>query len=274
MAGDDDARDRLEAGEGQLRRTVGGFPHRECRTQARRARRQRLEAAFRRNHTMAAMGPLVRGRRGRITASPVRSRPRSTRCRRASAAARASFLFEVLRERGRAAGRVMAKLLSTLAIADPPVRGRVTERRRSRRPSRAGTRWRRRDQRHDRRFGSRCRPDAIRLDPGASLGAFQKNLIDNTLQHRQQAARCRALKGSLCVEAEDEALGHVLGSHRGPGFEPGDLPGLRAVLHSPARRHRPRLGAGATIVEEHGGEVDASNRPEGGAGSSCGSRGR
>lgn len=105
--------------------------------------------------------------------------------------------------------------------------------------------------------------DAIRLDPDRLAQAFQ-NLIANALQHAP-AGSAVTLEGSLVEEGERRWIACSV-SDRGPGFRPEDL---ERVFEPFFTRRRGGTGLGLALVHrivlEHGGEIDARNRPEGGA---------
>ncbi len=103
----------------------------------------------------------------------------------------------------------------------------------------------------------------VALDRDRLLRVFQ-NLLENAIQHSRPEAEVvlesRALGGNgdrwiECVIADS-----------GPGFRPEDLPHVFEPFFS---RRRGGTGLGLSIVQriagEHGGEIVAANRPEGGA---------
>jgi PAS domain S-box-containing protein len=103
----------------------------------------------------------------------------------------------------------------------------------------------------------------VRHDP-ARLQQVVQNLVDNALVHAPPASRititlAREWRGTLPwsrISVEDE----------GPGFKPEDLPHVFEPFYS---KRRGGTGLGLSIVErlveQHGGQVVAENRAEGGA---------
>jgi signal transduction histidine kinase len=112
---------------------------------------------------------------------------------------------------------------------------------------------------------------AIEVDPARAVQVFQ-NLIENAIQHSPPGAevRFRALRAGIAGEdGEDgEARGTVrfLVEDAGPGFRTDDLSHIFEPFFT---RRRGGTGLGLSIVqrivEQHGGEVEAGNRPGGGA---------
>lgn len=100
----------------------------------------------------------------------------------------------------------------------------------------------------------------LHVDRGRLAQVFQ-NLIENAIQHSQRGAQVlfraeRAGEAGVRFAVEDS----------GPGFLPGDL---HHVFEPFFTRRRGGTGLGLSIVqrivEQHGGEVTAANRPERGA---------
>ena len=100
----------------------------------------------------------------------------------------------------------------------------------------------------------------LHVDRGRLAQVFQ-NLIENAIQHSQRGGQVlfraeRAGEDGVRFAVEDS----------GPGFLPGDL---HHVFEPFFTRRRGGTGLGLSIVqrivEQHGGQVSAANRPERGA---------
>jgi PAS domain S-box-containing protein len=110
---------------------------------------------------------------------------------------------------------------------------------------------------------------AIEVDPARAVQVFQ-NLIENAIQHSPPGAevRFRAARAPSPDTAGGEAAETVrfLVEDAGPGFRPDDLSRIFEPFFT---RRRGGTGLGLSIVqrivEQHGGEVEAENRPGGGA---------
>jgi signal transduction histidine kinase len=103
----------------------------------------------------------------------------------------------------------------------------------------------------------------VRLDRERLLRVFQ-NLLENAIQHSQAGASV-VLKSRTGGSDGDRWVECVV-ADAGPGLRPEDLP----HLFEPFFTRRPGgTGLGLSIVqqiaEEHGGQIVAANRPEGGA---------
>jgi len=103
----------------------------------------------------------------------------------------------------------------------------------------------------------------LRMDAARIAQVFQ-NLVENAVQHTPPGGRVR-------VEASDGEVGgapsvEVRVLDGGHGFRPDDLPRIFDPFFT---RRRGGTGLGLSIVqritEQHGGIVEAGNRPEGGA---------
>jgi PAS domain S-box-containing protein len=103
----------------------------------------------------------------------------------------------------------------------------------------------------------------VRLDPGRMRQVLQ-NLIQNAIQHSPDGSAVTVSVG----QAHDAGLGHVWASVRdvGPGFRPEDLPRLFEPFFT---RRAGGTGLGLSIaqriVSQHGGRLEASTHPGGGA---------
>ena len=102
----------------------------------------------------------------------------------------------------------------------------------------------------------------LRMD-AARIGQVLQNLVENAVQHTPSGGRVR-------VEASEGELGgapsvEVRVLDAGHGFRPDDLPRIFDPFFT---RRRGGTGLGLSIVqritEQHGGTVEAGNRPEGG----------
>jgi PAS domain S-box-containing protein len=102
----------------------------------------------------------------------------------------------------------------------------------------------------------------LRLDADRLASALQ-NVIENAIQHSPKGGRVRMRAAKLEWAGEDWV--EVVIDDSGPGFRRDDL---RAVFEPFFSRRRGATGLGLTlaarIVEEHGGSIEATNRPEGG----------
>jgi PAS domain S-box-containing protein len=104
---------------------------------------------------------------------------------------------------------------------------------------------------------------ALRMDPKRLMQAF-RNLLENSVQHSPTGAEVRI--GAELVRRGGEARLECVVEDRGPGFKPDDLPHVFEPFFT--RRHG-GTGLGLSIVyrvvSDHGGTIDARNRPGGGA---------
>jgi signal transduction histidine kinase len=105
-------------------------------------------------------------------------------------------------------------------------------------------------------------PARVRMDHDGLLRAVQ-NVIDNAIQHSPEGSEVRV---DVTLAARGDARrAKCRVSDQGPGIEPAQL----ARVFEPFFSRRPGgTGLGlpivARIVEDHGGEIEISNRPEGG----------
>jgi signal transduction histidine kinase len=103
----------------------------------------------------------------------------------------------------------------------------------------------------------------VRLDRDRLSRVFQ-NLLENAIQHSPPAGR--VVLETRVLGANGERWIECLVADSGPGFQAEDLPHVFEPFFT--RRHG-GTGLGLSIVhqiaQEHGGEIMAANRPEGGA---------
>ncbi|MGH8131547.1 MAG: sensor histidine kinase, partial [Steroidobacteraceae bacterium] len=103
----------------------------------------------------------------------------------------------------------------------------------------------------------------IRMEQGRLVQIFQ-NLIDNALQHAPPQSEVTL--ESKCIDLDGRAWIECAVGDDGPGFQAEDLPRIFEPFFT---RRRGGTGLGLALVQrivhEHGGEVAAQNRPEGGA---------
>jgi signal transduction histidine kinase len=249
------SKEALEQSDRQLRRTVE-------RLRQEIADRARAEASLRRAETMSAMGALVAGVAHEVR-NPLFGIMSVLDAMEARFGERSDLqrYFPVLREE---AGRLTRLMQDLMEYGKPPNReltpGSVGEvlaealRHTEALAATSGVRL-------VTRFPDDLPP--VRLDRDRLLQVFQ-NLLENAIQHSRPA-------DEVVLET------HVLGNNgerwlecvvadSGPGFGPDDLPHIFEPFFS--RRHG-GTGLGLSIVHqiahEHGGEIVAENRPEGGA---------
>jgi signal transduction histidine kinase len=103
----------------------------------------------------------------------------------------------------------------------------------------------------------------VRLDRDRLLRVF-RNLLENAIQHSRP--NDEVVLESRVLGTNGERWIECLVADSGPGFQAGDIPHLFQPFFS---RRRGGTGLGLSIVhqiaQEHGGEIVAANRPEGGA---------
>ncbi len=104
-----------------------------------------------------------------------------------------------------------------------------------------------------------ARAGELPMDAGRLAQVFQ-NLIENAVQHSPAGGRVRV----VAELTKTAAIVSVLDS--GPGFRPQDIARIFDPFFS-QRRGGTGLGLSIVqrIVEQHGGRIEAGNRPEGGA---------
>lgn len=105
----------------------------------------------------------------------------------------------------------------------------------------------------------------LMADRNRVVQVFQ-NLVENAVQHSPRGSRIgvRVARGNGDPADRPRILFTV--SDRGPGFQPDDLPRIFEPFFT---RRRGGTGLGLSIVqrivEQHGGDIEAANLPEGGA---------
>jgi two-component system, OmpR family, sensor histidine kinase MprB len=112
----------------------------------------------------------------------------------------------------------------------------------------------------DVRFELRAAPCLVSGVPG-QLARAVNNLLDNAVKWSPAGA---------AVEVEVEPAGALTVRDHGPGVDPGDLPHVfERFYRARTARGLPGAGLGLAIVrhvaDSHGGAVEASNAPDGGA---------
>ncbi len=104
---------------------------------------------------------------------------------------------------------------------------------------------------------------ALRMDPKRLMQAF-RNLVENSVQHSPTGGEVRI--GAELVRRGDEARLECVVEDQGPGFKAEDLPHVFEPFFT---RRLGGTGLGLSIVyrvvTDHGGTIDARNRPGGGA---------
>ena len=256
------SRDRLEASEATLRRTVADLQHEIAGRERAEREREQLKDELRRNETMTAMGALVAG-----VAHEVRnplfgiSSTLDAMSARMGAGSEYGRYLEVLHNEVDRLGKLMAELLS---FGRSPTREFVAGSLNAvvaRAVEACGAAAREAGVVIVNRVS--LQPDTIRLDSGRLAQVFQ-NLIDNALQHAP-AGSTVTLEGAF-VEADGRRCVECAVSDRGPGFCADDLP---RVFEPFFTRRRGGTGLGLALVQrivlEHGGQVVARNRAGGGA---------
>jgi PAS domain S-box-containing protein len=95
------------------------------------------------------------------------------------------------------------------------------------------------------------------------IGQVFRNLLDNAIQHSPKGGRVE-LRAEPAAGDSEGVLFRI--EDEGPGFQARDLPHVFEPFFT---RRRGGTGLGLSIVqrivEQHGGEITAANRPEGGA---------
>jgi signal transduction histidine kinase len=256
------SRDRLEASEGQLRRTVDELQHEITERERAEREREQLKDELRRNEAMTTMGALVAGVAHEVR-NPLFGISSTLDAMTARMGERPEFgrYIEVLRSEVGRLSKLMAELLSYgrsptrefMAGSLNAVVAQAIESCDSLARETGVTIVNR----------MALQPDAIRLDPDRLAQAFQ-NLINNALQHAP-AGSAVTVESSAIEKAGRRWIECSVGD-RGPGFKPEDL---KRVFEPFFTRRRGGTGLGLALVQrivlEHGGEIEARNRPEGGA---------
>jgi signal transduction histidine kinase len=256
------SKDALERSERRLRRMVRRLRREIADRIQSEGERARLESSLRRAETMSAMGALVAGVAHEVR-NPLFAIQSVLDAMEARFGERTDLqrYFPVLRDE---AGRLTRLMQELMEYGKPPNRelnpGPIAEilfeaiRYNEGLAATTGV-----------RLVGRipdCLPP-VRLARDRLLRVFQ-NLLENAIQHSRPndevvlESRVLGTNGQQWIEC--------LVADSGPGFQPDDLPHLFQPFFS---RRRGGTGLGLSIVhqiaQEHGGEILAANRPEGGA---------
>ena len=252
----------LQESEAKLQQTVADLRREITERERAEQERARLEASLRRSEIMAVMGSLVAGvaHEVRNPLFAISSTLDAFENRFADRAMYQRYLGVLRAEVNRLTGLMRALLEygkpTSQEFAQDSIAGVLTQAVRS--------------------YGSLAEelnvkisePDSVnrrlvRMDRERLLQVFQ-NLIENAIQHSPPGGSVvlEAAEGTeegqswICYEIKDS----------GPGFAQNDLPKVFEPFFS---RRRGGTGLGLSIVqrivEEHGGQIAAGNRPEGGA---------
>jgi signal transduction histidine kinase len=255
------SRERLEVSDSELRRTVAEL--RDEITARERAEREResLQKELRRSETMAAMGALVAG-----VAHEVRNPLFAISSTLDAMSARFDeqpqrHYVDVLRTEVGRLNKLVADLLAygkplSQEFSTGPLRAAVVLAVNACRASARKANVTIVD-----RLGDET--PLVRLNQDRMVQVF-RNVIENAIQHAP-AKSSVTLEGRIVHESEQRWIECSV-SDSGPGFDPVDLP---RVFEPFFTRRRDGIGLGLAlvqrIVDEHGGEIAARNRPEGGA---------
>jgi signal transduction histidine kinase len=256
------SRDRLETSEGELRRTVAELRHEMSERERAERERTQLQDELRRNETMTAMGALVAGVAHEVR-NPLFGISSTLDAMTARLGDRPEYrrYLEVLHGEVGRLSRLMAELLT---YGRPPTREFVLGSLDAVVVQAVEACSRRADEARV-EISNRMtqQPGLIRLDPERLAQALH-NVIDNALQHAP-AGSAVTIEG-CSAQHDDRRWIACTVSDRGPGFRNSDLP----RVFEPFFTRRPGgTGLGLALVQrivlEHGGEVVARNRPDGGA---------
>jgi signal transduction histidine kinase len=256
------SRDRLEESEGKLQKTVTELRHEIAERGRAEREREHLQAELRRSETMSAMGALVAGVAHEVR-NPLFGISSTLDAMSARLGEQTEYrrYLDVLQTEVRRLSKLMADLLS---YGKPPTREFVVGSLNAVAAlavEACGDLARKVDATIVNQVGPE--PIAVRLDQGRLMQAFQ-NLIDNALQHAppQTAVTVAATR----IEEHGRRWIACAVSDSGPGFQSEDLP---RIFEPFVTRRRGGTGLGLALVQrivhEHGGQIMAQNRPEGGA---------
>jgi signal transduction histidine kinase len=256
------SKEALERSERRLRRMVRRLRREIAERIQAEAERARLETSLRRAETMSAMGALVAGvaHEVRNPLFGVLSVLDAMEARLGDHADLQRY-FPVLREEASRLTRLMQELMEygkppNRELTPGPIAEVLTEAIRHNEGLAATSGV---------RLVGRI-PDVlppVRLDRDRLLRVFQ-NLLENAIQHSRP--NDEVVLESRVLGSNGRQWIECLVADSGPGFQADDLPHLFQPFFS---RRRGGTGLGLSIVhqiaQEHGGEIVAANRPEGGA---------
>ncbi len=249
------SRDRLEASEGVQRRTVT-----ELRQEI--AERERLQAELRRSETMSAMGALLAGVAHEVR-NPLFGISATLDAMSARLGEQNEFrrYLDVLHTEVSRLNKLMGDLLS---YSRPPARELIPG------PLNAvvaaaaescSALARKQGATITVQMGPE--PVIIQMNQDRLAQVFQ-NLFDNALQHAPP--KTAVTLAANCLDQGGRRWIDCVVSDSGPGFQAEDLPRIFEPFFT---RRRGGTGLGLALVQrvvhEHGGEIMAQNRPEGGA---------
>jgi signal transduction histidine kinase len=257
------SKESLEHSERRLRRTVQRLRREIAERIQSEAERARLQTSLRRAETMSAMGALVAGVAHEVR-NPLFAVLSVLDAMEARFGDRTDLrrYFPVLRDE---AGRLTRLMQDLMAYGRPPNRelapgsvGEVLVEALRYNESLAATNG----VHLVGRFPEEDLP-AVRLDRDRLLQVFQ-NLLENAIQHSRPTDE--VILETRTVGTNGERWIECVVADSGPGFQADDLPHVFEPFFT--RRHG-GTGLGLSIVhqiaQEHGGEILAANRPQGGA---------